>query len=118
MSNVRFSPLGGVIGLVVAHRPLLISTASAPLNVYRPWLPLIDRLFPRWLLRAVANVLPWPALHRVLHIADVMHTTSVDVYNQKKKALAAGDEAVVEQLGAGKDIMSVLSECSRLTKKV
>lgn len=47
-----------------------------------------------------------------------MHTTSVDVYNQKKKALAAGDEAVVEQLGAGKDIMSVLSECSRLTKKV
>lgn len=37
-----------------------------------------------------------------------MHKMAKKIYESKKAALAAGDEAVVEQIGEGKDIMSVL----------
>ena len=37
-----------------------------------------------------------------------MDRTSTEVFEQKKKALQAGDEAVTKQVGEGKDIMSIL----------
>lgn len=39
-----------------------------------------------------------------------MHDQSVEVYNAKKNALAEGDDAVVQQVGKGKDILSILRE--------
>ena len=39
---------------------------------------------------------------------DTMHRTSVEVFESKKRALAAGDQALKEQVGEGKDLMSVL----------
>lgn len=37
-----------------------------------------------------------------------MYKTSVDIFESKKAALALGDEAVMKQVGEGKDIISVL----------
>ncbi|KAE9391070.1 cytochrome P450 [Gymnopus androsaceus JB14] len=41
------------------------------------------------------NAVPWKAIH--------------EVYEEKKRALEEGDEAVTRQLGQGKDILSILS---------
>ena len=40
---------------------------------------------------------------------DVLHNTTVEIFEAKKKALEEGDEAVTQQIGQGKDFMSILS---------
>ena len=45
-----------------------------------------------------------------MHNVRMMRTRSREIYEQKKLALAQGDEAVKLQIGEGKDIMSILSE--------
>ena len=40
---------------------------------------------------------------------DVLHKTTVEIFEAKKKALEEGDEAVAQQIGQGKDFMSILS---------
>lgn len=60
------------------------------------------------------DILPWKNLHAIRDIADVFHNTSVEIFEAKKKALEEGDEAVTQQIGQGKDIMSVLSAYNHL----
>jgi hypothetical protein len=55
------------------------------------------------------NILPWSNLHRMRDIVDVLNTTAVGIFEEKKKALEEGDEAVARQIGEGNDIMSILS---------
>lgn len=55
------------------------------------------------------DMLPWKDLHHFRDIVDLIHSTSVEVYESKKKALYAGDEHVAKQIGQGKDILSILS---------
>lgn len=43
-----------------------------------------------------------------------MHNTSVDIFESKKEALENGDKALSNQVGQGKDIMSILSEYLQL----
>lgn len=42
-----------------------------------------------------------------------MHEQSVEVYKAKKDMLAKGDDAAVNQVGGGKDILSILREFRR-----
>jgi hypothetical protein len=42
--------------------------------------------------------------------SDVLHTTAVEIFESRKRALVAGEEAMAEQVSRGKDIMSILSE--------
>ena len=37
-----------------------------------------------------------------------MHTTAVEVFETKKRALAKGDAAVSDQVAGGKDLLSIL----------
>ena len=46
----------------------------------------------------------------MIEISDAMHARSVRIINEKRAALAGGDEALKQQVGEGKDIMSVLRE--------
>jgi len=41
-------------------------------------------------------------------IIDVINSTAAGIYEEKKKALEEGDEAVTRQIGKGNDIMSIL----------
>ena len=41
-------------------------------------------------------------------MVDVMHQTSIKIFQSNKAALQKEDEAVLRQIGRGKDIMSVL----------
>ena len=49
----------------------------------------------------------WKELRESRDLVDVIHNTSVEIFESKKKAIAQGDE---NQTGAGKDIMSILSQ--------
>jgi hypothetical protein len=50
-------------------------------------------------------------MHELRDIVDVMHNTSVEILESKKRALEEGDQAVAKQIGGGKDIMSILRMC-------
>ena len=59
--------------------------------------------------RFVMDFLPWKSLHDLRDIVDIIDNTSVEIFEGKKKALEEGDETVTQQIGQGKDIMSILS---------
>ncbi|KAJ3510085.1 hypothetical protein NLJ89_g4875 [Agrocybe chaxingu] len=58
--------------------------------------------------RFLVDLIPWKALHDLRDVVDVLHNTSVEIIESKKKALAEGDESVAHQIGQGKDILSIL----------
>jgi hypothetical protein len=59
--------------------------------------------------RIVMDILPWKNLHEMRDIVDILDTTAIEIFEEKKKALEEGDEAVTQQIGNGNDIMSILS---------
>lgn len=60
--------------------------------------------------RFVLKLLPFPDLQKLREIVDLMDKTSVDIFQSKKAAIEKGEEAVLAQIGRGKDIMSILCE--------
>jgi len=56
--------------------------------------------------------IPSTELKEFTNILDVLHETSVEIYESKKEAIAAGDEVLAAQIGRGKDVMSILRECT------
>lgn len=43
-----------------------------------------------------------------MDVSNVMHSTAKSIWEEKDRKLAQGDAAVVEQIGNGKDLLSVL----------
>ncbi|KAI8972816.1 cytochrome P450 [Trametes punicea] len=72
------------------------------------YLPLFEAIVPPGWRRPIAELLPWPALHRIIKIKDTIHRRSTEIYQQKKSALLSGDEALKQQVGEGKDLISIL----------
>ncbi|KAJ3823087.1 cytochrome P450 [Lentinula raphanica] len=58
--------------------------------------------------RLIVNLLPWRDLHHLRDMVDYMYHVAQTIYEGKKRALEMGDEAVVLQVGGGKDVVSVL----------
>lgn len=76
-------------------------------------LPRVSRIGPAFFRRWVINAFPWESLHDVRDIIDILSSTSIDIFESKKEALAKGDKALENQIGQGKDIMSILSMPSK-----
>jgi len=79
-------------------------------------LPLIQVTTSRF-RRILVRYAPFESIQTLRKIVDMMAQTSVEVYESKKVALAAGDEAVAKQIGQGKDIMSVLLKANMSAKE-
>ncbi|KAG2007200.1 cytochrome p450 [Coprinopsis cinerea AmutBmut pab1-1] len=77
-------------------------------------LPLVYNIGPARFRRFVVDILSifWGNLRRVRDIVDIITNTSVTIYEEKKKALAEGDEALQNQIGRGKDIISILMKAN------
>lgn len=45
-------------------------------------------------------------------IVETLHNTSVEIFESKKHALQAGNEALADQIGRGKDIISILMKAN------
>jgi hypothetical protein len=73
------------------------------------------KLFSPKVRRWIVECLPSKRLHRIRDIVDSIHKVSLEIYESKKKALLEGDDVVTRQIGAGKDILSVLSESQTRT---
>ena len=87
------------------NRPTLF-----PLMFYRNYLvTTLVKLGPPEFRRFIVDLLPFKSVRRLRDIVDLMYKTSVEIFEEKKRALREGDEAVANQIGGGKDIMSILS---------
>lgn len=87
----------------IRHRPSL-----AQVRGLHQYIPLFEAIVPASWRRTVAELIPAPPLKRIMHIVDTLGTRSTEIFQAKKKALLAGDEALKEQVGEGKDLISVL----------
>ncbi|KAJ6513336.1 cytochrome P450 [Mycena sanguinolenta] len=71
-------------------------------------LPLVTEIGPPKFRRFIVDIVPWKNLHEIRDVFDTLYATAVHIYNLKKAALEAGDEAVSSQIAEGKDIISIL----------
>ncbi|KAG5634822.1 hypothetical protein H0H81_000604 [Sphagnurus paluster] len=76
------------------------------------------------LRRALLDLVPSKKMKKLIRIVDILDKTSNEILDGKTQALEKGDEAVEQQVGQGKDIISILmnanmaaSERDRLEKK-
>ena len=60
----------------------------------------------------MAEAVPVPTINRMKKLITAVETQSSRILEEKKAALKAGNTKVVEQIGEGKDIMSLLCECN------
>ena len=78
------------------------------LSLARQFLPFVVKCGTPALLGFLARIVPWKDLREVVDIVDIMDASTTVIYQQKIDALRAGDDAMMQQVGEGKDIMSVL----------
>ncbi|KAI0359045.1 cytochrome P450 [Trametes cingulata] len=111
----------GQAGLGYSFDPLTEDVADDFATAVKEFFPqLVKSMIPRLLLplaikigspafrRRVVELLPSANVQRLKDISDTMHARSLLIFNEKKEALARGDDAVKHQIGEGRDIMSIL----------
>ena len=76
----------------------------------RQFMPYLVKIGTPSFRRKMLRLIPSKTIQMVTDIVDIMHEQSVEVYNAKKEALNKGEDAVVQQVGKGKDILSILRE--------
>lgn len=91
-----------------------ISPTIAQMHGLQQYLPLFEAIVPAGWQRAVAERIPVRAMREIIQIVDTLRTRSAAIFAEKKRALLAGDEALKEQVGEGKDLMSILRASLRL----
>ncbi|KAJ6577991.1 cytochrome P450 [Mycena capillaripes] len=78
------------------------------LQIARQFLPFILKIGTPSFRRFLLNITPSRRLHKLRDIVDIMYQTNSKVFESKKNALKLGDEKVLDQVGHGRDIVSVL----------
>lgn len=79
--------------------------------IVRQTLHILVRIGPAAFRRKVVEMLPREgASQHMMRISDALTARSLKIVNEKKRALQQGDAALKQQVGEGKDIMSVLRE--------
>ena len=76
--------------------------------------PYISGVIPHALRRYLAERLPHSGFQRLRALVQVMHEHSVTIYQEKKAALAKGDEGAKQLFREGKDLMSIMCKRSLL----
>ncbi|KAH9852301.1 cytochrome P450 [Lenzites betulinus] len=78
------------------------------LSVFRWTLPYLSHIGTPAFRRRVMQWIPMRRLHRLQAVVDTMHLRATEIYHEKRARLAKGDEALMQQVGEGKDLMSIL----------
>jgi hypothetical protein len=89
--------------LLITYRPTLFN-----LSVARLLIPYVGNLGPPGIRRFLVKLLPFSNVQKLCKMIDIMDKTSTEIFQSKKVALEQGDEALLKQVGHGKDIMSIL----------
>ncbi|KAI9430063.1 hypothetical protein H4582DRAFT_2020489 [Lactarius indigo] len=53
-------------------------------------------------------MLPWPSLNRIMDLAEILNPNARAISETRKRLLKLGDDATVQQIGNGKDTISLL----------
>ncbi|KAG5634929.1 hypothetical protein H0H81_000305 [Sphagnurus paluster] len=64
------------------------------------------------LRRAFLDLLPFKSVRKLIAMTDVLDTTSREILDGKQRAFEKGDEAIKQQVGQGKDIISILMKAN------
>ncbi|KAF9238638.1 cytochrome P450 [Melanogaster broomeanus] len=96
IANPYSKALNGLVPAVIRLTPL------------RQLLPYAIKIGSPKFRRYIAEIIPLKDVRDLLRMVDTMDKTCMDVFEAKKKALLMGDGAVLQQVGRGKDIMSIL----------
>ncbi|TFY57863.1 hypothetical protein EVJ58_g6767 [Rhodofomes roseus] len=83
-----------------------------PLRLIRPLLPIVMKLGSPALQHKLVDLIPNKHVRRAKQISDEIQKHSRHIYEEKKRAMREGDEAVMHQIGEGKDIMSKLMQAN------
>ena len=94
----------------------LSSPAANDVVWTREIVPFLPYLGPAWFRRFLLQLMPIPSIQRLKTITDIMAQRTEEIYFAKKKAIESGDKELLNALGEGKDIMSVLCEYTRYFK--
>ncbi|KAI1794332.1 cytochrome P450 [Ganoderma leucocontextum] len=78
------------------------------LALYLQFWPYIEAAIPLSLRRLIADKLPHKGFQQLRRVVNTMYDRSLDIYNEKKAAVAKGDEGVKQLFREGKDLMSIL----------
>lgn len=73
-------------------------------------MPKIARIGTRTFRKSIVDMMPFAAVKELRSIINVLYETSVEIFESKKAAITKGEEALVAQVGRGKDIISILSK--------
>ncbi|CCM06147.1 uncharacterized protein FIBRA_09620 [Fibroporia radiculosa] len=98
-----------------ALKSLIPSLVKLP--IIRLMAPYVTRAGPAALRRFLLNFVPDGDIQRAKYIVDTMDFQSRKIFEKKKAALLQGEEAVLQQVGEGKDIMSILMRANASTSE-
>jgi len=117
--------LVGQAGLGYSFDPLIKDKADAygeaikaivptqvRVSIYRAILPIVMKIGTPSFRRRITELLPSKAIQRAREISDVLDTQSRKIFEEKKLSMKQGDEAVLRQIGEGKDILSRLMQAN------
>ncbi|KAF8072004.1 cytochrome P450 [Lyophyllum atratum] len=62
--------------------------------------------------RFVVNLMPWKNVRRLREVINIMDQTTKHIFEEKKRTLQAGDEALSKQVEEAKDILSILMKAN------
>ena len=111
--RVRIHRVSAAGSQLVSLLPLpLFSPAVGDVVWTQEITPYLSYLGPAWFRRFLLNLVPIAKVQRLKSITDVLSTRLEQIYYAKKTALESGDEELLNSLGEGKDVMSVLCECA------
>lgn len=84
--------------------------------MFKLYIPLVLLPMVTWIgtpafRRTILELIPSTNVKSAIKMVDIMYKTSCNVLRSKQEAMQQGDEAVLNQPGAGKDITSVLGGC-------
>ncbi|KAI0720825.1 cytochrome P450 [Cerioporus squamosus] len=106
--GTSFGSLGAEDGTDYSRALKEFGPTLVKLHPWRPLLPWLRQTFPLGLLQWATGVLPWPALRHMRAISDSVYATSQQVLRRKKEMLKQSGESLAQEVGEGKDLMSVL----------
>ncbi|EIM84951.1 cytochrome P450 [Stereum hirsutum FP-91666 SS1] len=84
----------------------------ASLQLLRQLVPWFHDVGPPSVRRWIAKNIPIKRLNRAVRLTDVMDEMSREILDSKKAALKEGDDAIMHQVGEGKDILSILMKAN------
>ncbi|EIN13011.1 cytochrome P450 [Punctularia strigosozonata HHB-11173 SS5] len=103
-----FDPLTHEVDNEFANTLKSLVPAVSQVAVVRGIVPWFTRLGIPSVLGRLLPFVPSRRVQRLRRVSEKLDEVCREIYGSKKAALLRGDEAVLEQVGRGKDIMSIL----------